>query len=252
MLNRLKLICISALIISSCTKDPLDCYPSSLRGDILAAYTFTNGSLEDSSPNKRHLEINDGAIVTKGRSGDANCAYRFNFQYPSFDQLIRPDASFLDDLESFTVSGWYKLAIVQDGPIVIRTLVSRDSIQRCPDREGQWSLALYDGFLGVFGHTASVWSTGENCENDFLDPKWIHLAGVKDVDSIKIYCNGVLEKTKSNIILGGCTPNLPPEDIGALTIGRKFDGDIDDITIFGRALRDEEIQSLYNQESCCD
>lgn len=73
---------------------------------------------------------------------------------------------------------------------------------------------------------------------------WVHLAGVWDGTTRTIYVNGAAEGTNAS-------PVARPDLRGAVSIGRPgsfnglyFNGRIDDVRIFGRALTSGEIQSL--------
>jgi hypothetical protein len=73
---------------------------------------------------------------------------------------------------------------------------------------------------------------------------WVHLAGVWDGTARTIYVNGTADGTNAN-------PTSRPDNRGAVSIGRPgsfnglyFNGRIDDVRIYNRALSSMEIQSL--------
>ncbi|MHC4735613.1 MAG: LamG domain-containing protein [Planctomycetota bacterium] len=76
---------------------------------------------------------------------------------------------------------------------------------------------------------------------------WYHVAGVREGDTVYVYVNSV-SGTPGSVTLGAITPdNLK---IGALQWGGNpvsghFDGTIDDVMIFNRALSEEEIREIY-------
>ncbi len=244
----------------SCATDDFSCYPEELKENIIASYTFSNGSLDDISRNGNHLDSLIGANTTIGRSGNSNCAYEFDYFESPYQKIFKEDALFLDGMESFSTSLWIKVSRKRLGAGFFEGLISRDTFPTCPDRFGQWSLGLYDCRRAVFGHNNSVWvdwlspnildCSGEIPEN--LTPGWINIIGIKDVNTYSIYLNGILhEKAENN---GNCSsfPEFLSKDEGPLVLGYKFSGTLDDVIIFDKALNDAEIQQVYELESCCN
>ncbi|HDM66840.1 MAG TPA: LamG domain-containing protein, partial [Thermoplasmatales archaeon] len=85
-----------------------------------------------------------------------------------------------------------------------------------------------------------VWSTTKPVKG-----KWYQVAGVYDGKYIKIYVNGRLE---NKVPLTGKIKTSSSEiDIGRRTWrDRYFNGVIDEVSIYDKALTDEEIRELYN------
>jgi len=81
--------------------------------------------------------------------------------------------------------------------------------------------------------------------------EWHHILAIYDGADIKMYVNGVLEDTNSNPI-----GNLPIND-GNIRIGADyktipenfFNGTIDEVRIYNRALSPTEVRDLYNADS---
>ncbi|OGZ43466.1 MAG: hypothetical protein A3C84_01945 [Candidatus Ryanbacteria bacterium RIFCSPHIGHO2_02_FULL_48_12] len=74
---------------------------------------------------------------------------------------------------------------------------------------------------------------------------WQHVVAVCDTVSVRIYVNGILKSTSA--------PNCPATSNTSLHIGdslnlapRQFDGLIDDVRIYNRALSSDEIKRLYS------
>ncbi len=245
-------ICI--IHVMSCSTEDLNCYPEELRESILLSYPFTEGSLKDFSGNNYHLDYTENTVQAIGRNGDINGAIEFPEERNSF--AIREDASFMDDRKSFSISVWIKLTQGVNTKS-IQGIVSRDSIPTCPDRIGQWSISLYDCSNGVFAVNNSSWMhrlsynitscVPAEYSND-LEEEWIHIVGVKDEDKLKIYRNGMLEDTQEGI--ANCSNPRPSRDIGALLLGYRFKGTVDDLTIFDKALSDAEVDLLFKLDPC--
>jgi hypothetical protein len=78
--------------------------------------------------------------------------------------------------------------------------------------------------------------------------QWSHLAGVYDGTSVKLYLNGVLQS--SNSWTNGIFPGTAPLIIGStLVSGSFFDGLVDELSLYNRALAATEIQAIYNAGS---
>jgi hypothetical protein len=76
--------------------------------------------------------------------------------------------------------------------------------------------------------------------------KWYHIVGTYQAnDNVKIYVNGVLEKTTSISITRDTNPNNFCIGQSGHWSGRFFNGVIDEVKIFNRALSAEEIRAEY-------
>jgi len=80
---------------------------------------------------------------------------------------------------------------------------------------------------------------------------WYHIVGVRESNIVNVYVNGI-SGTEDTATLGEINSNNLK--IGALQFGGNppsnyFDGTIDDVKIFNRALSAQEIQQLYNNSS---
>jgi len=77
-----------------------------------------------------------------------------------------------------------------------------------------------------------------------------HVVATKDVDTYKIYWDGILRKEEAGD--GNCSNFQEAQDIGDMLIGRNYTGIIDDIIIYNRVLSSDEIIELLELDSCCD
>ena len=76
--------------------------------------------------------------------------------------------------------------------------------------------------------------------------EWYHIVGTYQAnDNIKIYVNGVLEKTTSTSVTRGTNPNKFCIGQSVTWSGRFFNGTIDEVKIYNRALSAEEIKAEY-------
>ncbi|MHC4500919.1 MAG: LamG domain-containing protein, partial [Planctomycetota bacterium] len=79
--------------------------------------------------------------------------------------------------------------------------------------------------------------------------EWIHVAAVRDGTTIKLSQNGVLKGTDTNAVLDTFVPNT--RSVGRAndngTYQHYFDGQIDEVRIYDRALSAEQILQLYSE-----
>ncbi len=134
-----------------------------------------------------------------------------------------------------------------------------------------WASAIWAGcVIGKQGNTGSdqgyCLTVGENGKAEFTVAingawvtatteaimgleSWYHIAGVYDGSSVKIYVNGVLQKT-TQIASGTHTTGSTSLLFGDNPTwgGRSFDGTIDEVRIWGVARTEEEILENYKVE----
>jgi hypothetical protein len=198
-----------------------------LNTGLLAYYPF-NGNSADGSGNGRNGTISGGVTLTTDRNGNTNSAYSFN----GSDGYINCGTPFLNNLSQITISGWIK-------PISISTnhsLFGQNDLH-------EFSLAS--------GPKAYYWNYGSGGLSTSYTPAlntWVHIAIVAGNSTVKMYFNGALAYTAnapisvatsgSNVKIGGYT--------GDDVAGQFFNGALDDICFYNRALNAAEISDLMN------
>jgi|SRR5688500_4767131 len=250
---------LAILWIMGCKDDETiilnNCYSAGLNQGLIVSYSFENGSLANDISSVGNLINMNGAVPATDRMGNNNCAYQMN--HSSDQHLISANPTFLNNLNSFSVSAWYQPIDSTRLPGDFEVLVGRNSIfGECPDRRGEWSLGLYDCRKAVFGHNNSVWENNpvpqpQSCEEiiNINTGTWKHIVAIYDNNSYKIYINGVLQETASGI--AACGTQYVAQDIGDLFIGKLYTGKIDDILIYDRELTSQEVLELYGNAACC-
>jgi Concanavalin A-like lectin/glucanases superfamily len=248
--------------ISACKDEDIvfgsECYPSGLSNGVIAAYYFSNGSLQNETSFPADLINFSGAIASTDRNGNPMCAFEFK-QAQGDQYLATSNTSFLNNLDQFSISVWYQpLDTLRPGG-QYEVLVGRNSEEdqvHCPDRIGEWSLGLYDCRQVVFGHDNSVWMNDpvphpSSCQDyvNMLTGVWTHVVAVYNNNTFKLYYNGVLHRVESG--LAGCSSQYIAQDIGDLFIGRFYTGKMDDILIYNREISSSEVAALYSLEPCC-
>ena len=207
-------------------------------------WPFT-GNAVDSSGNNNNGTVTD-AVLTTDRFGNAGKAYSFNGVTSMIDVQ---DAASLR-CRTLTISAWVKYRNTS----VTNQVVYKGSMQA----NGE----AYALTIDVGGKPFSASKYNSNCVSGtgWLGPGtgavidtgiWVHLVTTFDGITSKLYKNGALESSMP-------TPGLIDSCIGggvrfgydhrryAASTGDPFNGSIDDIGIWNRALTDAEILHLYN------
>ncbi len=82
-----------------------------------------------------------------------------------------------------------------------------------------------------------------------LGGQWIHLAVVYSLSSMKLYVDGVLNKTIAWVGTAGSVTQSTAPRLGLTLDGTGFaNGSLDDVRLYTSALSDAEIMALYNAE----
>jgi len=192
-------------------------------------WTGAWGEVRDSSGNGHDGHAQNGADTTAdgyiGRAGDFDGVN---------DWVYVPDSSALDLTGDMTVEAW----------------INADTFQRFGGIVGKYQSASANGFTLRLSPNAP-YNTIDFCDVTGSTPltagQWYHVAAVMQGNTAMIYVNGVLDTS-------GTPPwtrqaNWNPVSIGGDFVyggGRYFDGRIDDVWIYNRALSQEEINQTYN------
>lgn len=196
--------------------------------DGLVGYYPFNGNADDKSGHGNDGIIK-GATLTEDRFGQAHGAYRFDGR----DQSLRIPYSATVDFsqrKSFTVSLWIRPKDANSGCLLFKNF----------DYGLKWGglrevLTVYTGTGGGFIHAAfDQWELGA----------WYSLVLVQEEERLSLYING-----KRNLSLP--QPHQTAQQQQDIFIGGhpyywgNFEGDIDDICLFDRALNELEIEAMY-------
>ncbi len=203
----------------------------------VAYYPF-NGNANDASGNTNNGTIT-GATLTTDRFGNANSAYSFN---GVDNKIVVPYDNTMSLGSQFTVTAWVQTT---DG---IGSIFSQHS----GGGTGNFVFAIWDVFNSgefLFAPSQSIYETiySGPVVNDGL---WHHLAGVYDHSNsvVYYYVDGVLSKSIQN-------PAALSNTLVDFIIGDEgdgffqYEGKIDEIRLYNRALSEIEISSLYQETS---
>jgi hypothetical protein len=219
--------------------------PSYVPTNGLVGWWPFNGNANDESGNGNYGTVN-GATLTTDRNGKSNSAYRFD----GINDYLIGNSSQLPTSER-TISLWLNSSFTKEKTFFI----------------GYGGGNCGTSF-GIYANTSACGVQGENafsysshcCNNNFNEPyqqsvinNWNYLVFVTKKDSTFLYLNGkvitsrklainITNTQSKNFIFGGLV-NTNGLDIFPETF---YQGNLDDIAIYNRALTQQEITSLYN------
>lgn len=216
---------------------------------LVAWYPFTGNAI-DSSGNGNNGTVN-GATLTTDRFGKTNSAYSFN----GIDNYIKVLNSVTLNPSSVSISGWYLTNnLPSNASDSCRTIISKWWQQQgsCNNYHDSYLVTLTYWKNSPKICAASPLYPGTDFYSNSVISKgnWSHF--VYTHDSLlggKFYLNGI--PLISNNINGAICSSLESLLIGADnnggTLWRYFNGKLDDIRIYNRALDSSEIQQLYHE-----
>jgi Concanavalin A-like lectin/glucanases superfamily/IPT/TIG domain len=220
------------------------------RTGLVAFYPF-NGNANDASGNNLNGTLN-GPISIANRFGTIDKAYNFN---GTSDFISMGNPPLLQINNTITISGWINIDAYKAGnaPMNILTKIFFDPNQGGNPTKGYTVLQDFTGggtpTLGVTGFSSLGLTLSSFVGSTISISTWIHFTLIIDGKSWKFYQNGVFTHGTTvastvNILDDGTVGELV---IGKYSGGFFFDGNIDDIAIYNRALSDAEVTQLYNQ-----
>ncbi|MDC3133894.1 hypothetical protein OA958_03555, partial [Bacteroidota bacterium] len=196
----------------------------------LIGYWPFNGNTNDETNNFNH-GVNNGAALTTDRFGNLNSAYSFPGTSNS-----GIDVNFSNALTSnnFTVSLWANRS--GNGWVNPRLfhIIDKNSIQNLEWLDGIW-----------YNNSSSPEYFSRNINNN----SWVHLVYSQIGDTLFTYSNGLLDQVTFNSISLNLDSTLSIGKTSYHSAKDAFNGLIDDFGIWNRALTDQEIQQLYNNQN---
>lgn len=217
--------------------------------DGLVAYYPFDGNANDESSNRHDGTVN-GPTLTEDRFGNANSAYSFD-GVNDFIEIANSDTLEIG-YHDYTIAAWIKTVPNNNGRIFSKGSSGcvTGYMMRMGGTQGS-KLYLENAKDG----TCEIVATGNVTINDNA---WHFVVGVVDRDiGAKIYVDSNLDvqvnhDTSMHDLSNNNNPMIGFNDVGDYY--EPFNGVIDDVRIYNRALSEEEIQTLYtsvpNEEDC--
>ena len=224
--------------------------PSYVPTNGLVAYYPFSGNANDVSGNANN-GTNNGATLTTDRFGNANSAYFFN---GSTNYINVPSNNTLnfETNNSFTLSYWINATSLNSSKVnvIINKQVGAGTSQDGWNANIEANLAsnfrIQNGPSTVFCDPSSNASSISSSIN-------YHITQVFQNGTFSVYVNGI------QIITGNGCPGVIGDNSSNMFIGKPtwtannaigFNGVIDDIGIWNRALTQQEVTNLYNANQC--
>lgn len=231
-----KILFIASIFLANVAQAQI---PHWLPSDKLAGWYPFSGNAADSSPNGNHATIVNNATLVSDRFGNTNNAYEFN-GYSSYIEV--PDNPSLH-ARKITMSVWIYRTSTKYGGIINKANRTNayNEVYGINTRES--SLKLNSNCLPGVGWEKTLY-------NKSLDQnRWLHIVTTWDGDTIRNYINDTLDSKRAvkglvdscvggNLIFGYHWDGFPNDG---------FQGKIDNISIYTRALSPCEIHRLYRQ-----
>jgi hypothetical protein len=224
----------------------------------LAAYYPFSGNADDSSGNGYGSTFVN-ATLTTDRFGKDFSAYSFNGTSNTIQYGDILDELFCAPVAKFTIIGWAKTRTFGSFTSAGNSIIGKSAGGTGPY---QWNISHQEGLVTAF---VSSYGTAQNylwLSNPIPINKWFQFALVFDgslpeMQRLMLFVNGQSSNTSvyrhlgilgtttqystQNICVGASHENGYPQSLHSF-----YDGIIDDIRIYARALTKEEIDSLYN------
>ncbi|HEY0459455.1 MAG TPA: LamG-like jellyroll fold domain-containing protein [Pyrinomonadaceae bacterium] len=195
-------------------------------GNALDARSRSNGTFQN------------GATLAAGQVGQA-------FSFDGADDQITAPANDNQNLGAITVEAWINPTTIPHGATIVQKRSASNvggfllELTGAPSGNANGLGFYVDAFGGSFG---SVFTPA----NAITPGVWTHVAGTFDGDFLRIYVNGVeVGSTQTNFHT--ITLSAEPLLIGRNAVnGTGYNGKIDELALYNRALSAAEIQAIYN------
>lgn len=193
------------------------------------------GNANDASGNGRNGILSGGVTSATDRFGNANQAYAFNGSNGSIDVN---NWNILTGNSPRTMMVWFKTTLPNT---VSQFFLAWGALANSATSVmGAYSSGLY--YFGFWGYNNDLWVTNQF---QFYDNQWHLMAVTFDGSNLSLYLDGALATSKTTTLATGTS---------RLTIGNRiggdfFNGSLDDIRVYNRALTVAEIRDTYKAEA---
>ena len=245
---KLKSILLTTVTTLSLTSATMAQVPNYVPSNGLVGWWPFTGNANDLSVNGNNGTVN-GAILTADRFGVSNSAY-------SFDGSSRIDIGALSNQignpnSAWSVNCWFKSLGSLNGDMVMVSDYSSNSggDQVVSTWLALWSYTFNNKVGSTLRNTPNGWDALST--NSYNDNQWHSMVSVSEYGLLKLYIDGILinaiNYNNNTNFLGS-----PYFRFGALLFNGQLDsyfqGQLDDIGIWNRALTQCEIKDLYNAQ----
>ncbi len=196
-------------------------------------------SAADSSTNANTGTLTNGPTWTTGQIGSA-----VDFDGTN-DYITMGDQSIHEGMAMMALSGWIKMDALPASNYFVITKSSAI---------GQYRLAISSTGMPTFvvATTNNAWySSGTTASGTtaLTTSAWTHLLGTYDGQYVRLYVNGVLVGAGSQAISGNIVSSTSEFRLSYDSYGNYFNGQIDEVRLYSRALSADEVADLYRLTS---
>ncbi len=212
----------------------------------LVAYFPFFGNAKDSSVNKTHGTVYN-ATLSSDRYGNAHGAYQFSGNSNSYIQF--PATNLQNN--RYTYSLWAKINEVPfEGEMAFALNIGSTGGDQSLNIANNYA-GTYNGWLGG-GYNTTAPHFGMQQNSNLNTSSWSHVVCVRDSTYTLLFINGVLVDSMGSSVVK--TPSYGSGTVQAFIGIRNngdgaFNGKIDDVCIYNRALSKSEVLALYNDNS---
>jgi len=210
----------------------------------LVAYYPFNGNANDESSNGNDGNIY-GATLTEDRFGNPKRAYNFDGD----DYIIVQNDSSLEFTGSISISVWAR-------GLANKTYNTGYSIAGIVGKANcaPYGIGVDDGDRALFQiYSDSTYYRAMKSEMQIDPEQWYHYVGIfKSGEYVQLYINGIIAAEVTENIPQYFNPSSDDLWIGTRSLSLKpsipryfFEGSIDDIRIYNRALSDHDVSELF-------
>jgi hypothetical protein len=237
-------------------RDTVDCNCYNLKDGLVAWYNFNGGTLDDSSGYGNHIKFNN-AVKTADRFGNANNAYLFN----GTNTYMRvPNSTSLNPSPNITIAAVIKVNAFYTGTCHGNSIVTKGANDYV---NGWYGMGLTDHscsgpldpnkvkFTTAYGNNG--YGDAPFCRTDTAFAKtgvWYSYVFTCENGKTKLYVNGELKDSRQAAL--NFTANAADVLIGRMNDAQYpywFNGVIDDVRIYNRALCDGEVKQLNRSKN---
>ena len=219
---------------SACTATSL---PSNLQTGLVGYWPFC-GNASDASGNGNNGTVN-GATLTADRYGNPNSAYSFI----GSNQIVVSPNFYDNGWSSSTISIWFNTSSLSQQHQALFNTIPHDgeaivwNHSAAPNKICHWKNENTSvGSWNIFAPNALNY-------NNVQENNWINISIVKNNMQYSYYVNGILDKVSISSI--AALNQLSAIRFGSIGTTEFFNGKLDDIAIWNRALTSAEVQQLY-------
>jgi hypothetical protein len=167
------------------------------------------------------------------------------------DSVEVPYNTNLNLQQALTIEAW----IMKQGDCTNNCFIvmkQNDTTTPCCESFRYGLLAFQGGGQAALSFNTGVWEDVVVSQTVLQDHVWYHVAGTYDGSTANIYVNGVLDNSvpKTGTILASTAgPLFIGQNVGGAGSGEFFNGLIDEVAIYNRALSAEEVAAIFNARS---